>query len=463
MERKEGMEREADPLTGEHFPSGGLRIKIVGVGGAGTNAVDRIKLEDLEQVQLAAADTDYQVLQASPVEETLLLGSALRNGKSAGGVAEAGQEAAEAEEETLRRCFRGQELVFLLCGLGGGTGSGAAPVMARMAREEGALVIAFAALPFRREGTVRNERARKALEVLRKESNALIAMPNDLIFREVDENATLMEAFATADRWIRLGVHAIWSMLFHTGFINVDFSSLRAALAEPGRRTLFATGYGKGETLVEDAVADLEACPLLQMPESGLSDETDQLILNLTGGPDLTMGMVNEVLDAVAEKFGCRQSVVFGASIDGGFYNQLRITAIGTVRSPKAVKQFPPQSAASIAPNKPPEAKHESPPKAVPASWTESESLSKPANRDESANDFFSTSEETESTSGSLAPTSSVSFGNGTAGRAQEEFAFPRHEENRGLFEKTDPNLYEGEDLDIPTYLRRGLKIATNC
>ena len=434
MESKEGMERQPDPLTGEHFPSGGLRIKIVGVGGAGTNAVDRIKLEDLEQVQLAAADTDQQVLQASPVEETLLLGGSFRNGKSAGGVVEAGREAAEAEEEALRRCFRGQELVFLLCGLGGGTGSGAGPVMARLAREEGALVIAFAALPFRREGTVRSERAQAALEALRTESNAPIAMPNDLIFREVNEEATLMEAFATADRWIRLGVHAIWSMLFHTGFINVDFSSLRSALAEPGRRTLFATGYGKGETLVEDAVADLEACPLLQMPESGLSDETDQLILNLTGGPDLTMGMVNQVLDAVAQKFGCRQSVVFGASIDGGFYNQLRITAIGTVRSPKAAKGFSPQPAASIPPNQPPEPKAKKP----PVTSTERPEPQEP-----------------------LAPP--VTNGKGSPPRSQEEFAFPRQEENRGLFEKTNPNLYEGEDLDIPTYLRRGTKVTANC
>lgn len=435
MESKEGMERQPDPLTGEHFPSGGLRIKIVGVGGAGTNAVDRIKLEDLEQVQLAAADTDQQVLQASPVEETLLLGASFRNGKSAGGVVEAGREAAEAEEEALRRCFRGQELVFLLCGLGGGTGSGAAPCVARIAREEGALVIAFAALPFRREGTVRRERAQAALEALRKESNALIAMPNDLIFREVDEEATLMEAFATADRWIRLGVHAIWSMLFQTGFINVDFSSLRSALSDPGRRTLFATGYGKGESLVEDAVADLENCPLLQMPDSGLSDETDQLILNLTGGPDLTMGMVNQVLDAVAEKFGCRQSVVFGASIDGGFYNQLRITAIGTVRSPKAAKGFSPQPAASIPPNQPPE-----PPKAKKPSGPAAARPEPPE---------------------PLAP--SAADGNGHPPRSQEEFAFPRQEENRGLFEKTNPNLYEGEDLDIPTYLRRGIKITANC
>jgi cell division protein FtsZ len=413
-----GFFPEQDPLTDAPLPDGGLRIKIIGVGGAGTNAVDRIKLEDLEQVHLTVIDTDNQVLSASPVEESLLLGRMVTNGKSTGGSAEKGRLAAESDIEALRRIVRGVDLVFLLTGLGGGTGSGAAPVIAELAVSEGALVIAFTPLPFQREGTVRCERAKKALEQMRKHCHAVISLPNDLIFKQVDESATLMEAFAMADKWIQLGVHSIWSMLFNTGLINVDFSSLQAALAEPGGRTIFGTGYGKGENLLEQALQDLENCPLLHLPESGFVRDTDQLILNLTGGPDMTMATVNRAMDAVSEKFSCRNSLIMGASIDGSFYSQLRITVMGTVRSPASTKGYAPVPAASIAPNKP-----VAPPLKPPELFDAPEPES-PARRE------------------------------------QGEFAFPRQEENRGIFEKTQHNFYEGEDLDIPTYLRRGMKIA---
>ena len=413
-----GFFSEHDPLVEDQLPDGGLRIKIIGIGGAGTNAVDRIKLEDLEQVHLTAIDTDNQVLSASPVEETFLLGRSVTRGKSAGGSAEKGREAAEADLEALREIVRGVDLVFILAGLGGGTGSGAAPVLAQLAASEGALVIAFSPLPFKREGSARCERARKALESLRKCCHAVISLPNDLIFKQVDESATLMDAFAMADKWIKLGVHSIWSMLFNTGLINVDFSTLQAALAEPGGKTIFGTGYGKGDSFLEQALKDLDKCPLLHLPESGFIKDTDQLILNLTGGPDLTMGMVNKAMEAVGEKFGCRNSMIMGASIDGSFYNQLRITVMGTTRSPMVPKGYASVPAASIPPNEP---------------------LSPPLKSAE-AFDF------------DPPPM--------PAKRTQEEFPFPSQEENRGFFEKTGRNLYEGVDLDIPTYLRRGIKIA---
>ncbi|HSH09866.1 MAG TPA: cell division protein FtsZ, partial [Oceanipulchritudo sp.] len=280
-----GFFSEQDPLVDGQLPDGGLRIKIIGIGGAGTNAVDRIKLEDLEQVHLTVIDTDNQVLSASPVEETFLLGRTVTHGKSAGGSVDKGRLAAEADQDDLRRIVQGVDLVFILTGLGGGTGSGAAPVLAELAVAEGALVIAFTPMPFQREGTIRCERAKKALEQMRKYCHAVISLPNDLIFKQVDDSATLMEAFAMADKWIKLGVHAIWSMLFNTGLINVDFSSLQSALAEPGGKTIFGTGYGKGENLLDQALKDLENCPLLHLAEGGFIRDTDQLILNLTGGP----------------------------------------------------------------------------------------------------------------------------------------------------------------------------------
>jgi len=413
---------DQDPLSGEHMPDGNLRIKIFGLGGAGTNAVDRIKLDDLEQVHLSVMDTDSQVLASSPVEESLLLGVTVTNGKSAGGSAEKGRMAAEADREVLQRAVKGVDLVFILVGLGGGTGSGAAPVLAELASQEGALVIAFATLPFKREGTSRQKRATLALESLQEHCHAVITLPNDVIFHQVDENATLMEAFALADKWIKMGVHSIWSMLFNTGLINVDFSTLQSALAGPGGKALFGTGYGSGEQFVDAALQDLDMCPLLHVPEPGALKDSDQLIVHLTGGPDLTMAMVNQVMDAVASKFGSRVSLLMGASIDGSFYSQVRITLLGTLHPVSAKKGFAPVPAASIPPNEPvapplKKARSDPPLPAAPEAV------------------FI---------------------------KQQEEFAFPSETDARGTFERTGKNLYEGVDLDIPTYLRRGVKLSRN-
>ena len=415
-----GFFMNEDPLIDDQMTDGSLTIKIIGIGGAGTNAVDRIKLEDLEQVHLTAIDTDSQVLSASPVEETFLLGRTVTNGKSTGGSVNKGQLAAEADSKALKEIIRGVDLVFLVAGLGGGTGSGAAPVLAEMAKDQGSLVISFNALPFKREGASRSEKAEKALALMQKHCHAVISLPNDVIFEQVDESATLMEAFATADKWIKLGVHSIWSMLFNTGLINVDFSALQSALAEPGGKTIFGTGYGKGENALEVAIKDLESCPLLHLPDTGYIKDTDQMILNLTGGPDMTMATINKAMQVIHEKFGCKNSIIMGASIDGSFYKQLRITIMGTVRGTPMVKGYAPVRAASIPPNEPVA------PPLKPADSFKPEPITKPARS------------------------------------SQEEFAFSRQEQNRGFFERTQQNLYEGVDLDIPTYLRRGIKISRN-
>lgn len=408
---------DTDAFMGDPLGDNGLRIKIIGIGGAGTNAVDRMKLEDLAQVHLTAIDSDSQVLAASPVEETFLLGERVTCGKSTGGSVEKGRKAAESDREALRQLVRHTDLVFLVAGLGGGTGSGGAPVLAELAVQEGALVIAFCPMPFNREGSARCEKARLALEALQKRCHAVIPLPNEVVFQQVEANATLMEAFAMADKWIKMGVHSIWSMLFNTGLINVDFSTLQTALDEPGGKTLFGTGYGKGEDFVEAALEDLDRCPLLHLPEGGFVKETDQLIVNLTGGPDLTMAMVNRVMDAISEKFACRHSMVMGASIDGSFFGQLRITVMGTIRRMASGRSFAPVPAASIPDNEPV--------RAAPRSKQSQPGL-----------------------------TGAPSL------KEQKEFAFLSHEENRGFFEKTQLNLYQGMDLDVPTFLRRGLKVA---
>lgn len=400
------------------------RIKIIGVGGAGTNAVDRLKLDNLDSVHLAVMNTDGQSVGMSPISEKVLLGRGVTRGLSTGGEAEVGRKAAREDRELLRKMVEGVDLLFILAGLGGGTGSGAAPVLAEIAAEAGALVIAFVTMPFSREGARRNKQAEDALVSLRKNCHAVISLPNDVLLQQIDEDATLMEAFGIADDWINQGVRSIWSMIFQTGMINVDFATLKRAFNERGGKTLFGTGYAKGEDFVARALQDLEICPLLHLPENKYIKRPDSLIVNITGGPDLTMSKVNEVMEYVSDKFGNREDLVMGATIDGSMHQSLRITVIGTTALNS--KGFGSVPSATSESNKQLEEK-------ARVSSGRSEEL---AGR-------FTDKEPKKS---KLKP-------------PQEEFDFDTEALSRGVFEKTAENLYEGEDLDVPTYLRRGIRI----
>ena len=393
-----------------------IRIKIIGIGGAGNNAVDRIKLDDLGQVALAAVNTDTKSMSSSPVQEKIQIGRSITRGLSAGGEAEIGRKAAEEDIALIEKMVDGVDLVFILAGLGGGTGSGAAPVIAKAADKAGAVVLAFVTMPFTREGERRRKQAEDALTELRQCCHAVIALPNDMLLQQVDENATVLEAFTVADEWVSKGVKAIWSMLFQSGLMNVDFATLRSSFRYRGGKTLFGFGSGEGEDAVQKALADLELCPLLHLPDYKYA-KADTLILNICGGPGLAMSQVNEIMDAVCEKFGSRQNTVLGAVIDGAMKDAIRITVIGATdvanspqaQAPRLTNQRRPNAAPAPAP-------------ASPAAVAEADA----ARLDKKA--------------------------------SQHEFDFQNAEE-RGFFDSTEANLYNGEDLDIPTFLRRGIRI----
>ena len=398
-----------------------IRIKIIGVGGAGNNAVDRIKLNDLGQVGLAVVNTDTKSMSASPIQEKVLIGRSLTRGLSAGGEAEIGRKAAEEDLPLIEKMVDGVDLVFILAGLGGGTGSGSAPVVAKAADKAGAVVLAFVTMPFTREGERRRKQAEDALTELRECCHAVIALPNDMLLQQVDEKATVLEAFAVADQWIARGVKAIWSMLFQSGLINVDFATLRNAFRFRGGKALFGIGSGEGEDCVQKALADLELCPLLHLPDYKYA-KADSLILNICGGPNLAMAQVNQIMDAVCEKFGSRQNTVLGATIDGNMRDAICITVIGATDvgnsangSSGARAQ---QRRQQVAPGMPPAAK------------------SSPA----------------------AAEADAARLANLAAAAKQHEFDFQNGEE-RGFFDTTETNLYNGEDLDVPTFLRRGVRV----
>ncbi|MGH7995441.1 MAG: cell division protein FtsZ, partial [Opitutaceae bacterium] len=316
------------PLEHQLLTDRNVAIKLVGVGGAGSNAVDRLKMENLDRLQLAVINTDYQALSSSPVQDKILIGMGVTRGLGAGGDPELGREAAEADREKIVAVVKDCDLIFLLAGMGGGTGGGAAPIVAEIASEQGALVIAFVSMPFSFEGGRRLKQAEEALRALRSQCDAVIPLPNDVLLQEAAENETVLDSFARADEWVGRGVKSIWSMLFKTGLINLDFATLRQAFHHRGGKTLFGLSEGTGENAVAEAIANLKLCPLLHTPE--FSRKADRLLVNLIGGTDLTLPKVNDIMGAVAEQFGRDSHIVMGAVIDESLQNRVEICVIGT-------------------------------------------------------------------------------------------------------------------------------------
>lgn len=409
------------PLEHELLTDRNIAIKLVGVGGAGSNAVDRLKMENLERLQLAVVNTDYQALSSSPVQDKVLIGMGVTRGLGAGGDPDLGRQAAEADREKIAAVVKDCDLVFLIGGMGGGTGSGALPVVAETAAEAGALVIAFVTLPFSFEGGRRLKQAEEGLQALRRMCDAVIPLPNDILLQEGAEDASVLDSFARADEWIGRGVKSLWAMLFRTGLINLDFSALRQVFQQRGGKTLFGLGEGSGENAVADTIASLKLCPLLHTPE--FSRKADRLLVNIIGGTDLTLPRVNELMTAVTDQFGRESHVIMGAVIDESMQNRVEVCVIGTS---DMGGRLPARRPMAIAPGRP---RH------APAAPAEAA----PAGPEPTAAE----------TAAALA----------AAKIAQDEFGFGEIE-SRGYFEKTDRNLYDGQDLDVPTYLRRGIKLS---
>ena len=305
-----------------------VTLKLIGVGGGGTNAIDRLKLEQLDRLQLAVINTDLKALGTSPVPDKILIGTSLTRGLSAGGDPELGRKAAEADADKIAEIVKGTDLVFLVAGLGGGTGSGASPVVAEIAAEAGATVIAFVTLPFSFEGGRRRKQAEEALAELRRVCDAVIPLANDMLLQEGTESTSVLDAFARADEWIGRGVKSIWAMLARTGLINVDFTALRQVFQHRGGKTLFGLGVGTGENPAQAALDDLKQCPLLHTPE--YARKADRLLVNITGGTDLSLAKVHELMSALTEEFGREAHVVMGAAIDEALQGRVEICLLGT-------------------------------------------------------------------------------------------------------------------------------------
>lgn len=418
------------PLGQEMLTDRTVAIKVIGIGGAGANAVDRLKMENLGRVALAVLNTDAEALALSPVETKLMIGAGVTRGLSAGGDPELGRLAAEADREKIAALVARTDLVFLIAGMGGGTGSGAAPVVAEICRQAGALVIAFANLPFSFEGGRRLKQAEEGLAELRRCCDAVIPLPNDMLIQVGAEGQSALDSFALADEWIGRGVKSLWSMLNRTGLINLDYATLRQAFAQKSGKTLFGLGTGSGENAVAEVIESLKQCPLLHTPE--FSRKADRLLVNIVGGAELSLANVNDIMAAVSEQYGRDAHIFLGAVIDEELAGRVEVCIIGTSDvSRTTVRRGTAQPAEKLGIAETPQRARPGVPGRRPSEVTQPELAGV----------------------GAAAPAK--------VPVKQEEFLFGGIEpDTRGWFESTDRNLYDGQDLDVPTYLRKGIKIT---
>lgn len=304
---------------------GFTEVKIIGVGGGGSNAVNRMVETGVQGVEFIAVNTDAQALQMSGALHKVLIGGRTARGLGAGGDPSQGERAAEISQETLEELLSGADMVFLTAGLGGGTGTGAAPVIARIARQQRALTVGVVTLPFKFEGARRLRMAQQGLEKLKAEVDALIVVPNNRLLEMTDRQVSVVEAFSMADDVLRHGVQGISDLVTMTGLINLDFADVKAVMHNAGT-ALMAIGEGRGEGRSLAAARAAISSPLLDLSIEGATG----VLLNVSGGADMTLWEVTEAAEAVAAAAHPDANILFGAVVHPRMKEEIKVTVIAT-------------------------------------------------------------------------------------------------------------------------------------
>jgi cell division protein FtsZ len=312
------------------------RIKVVGVGGGGCNAVNRMILEGMSGVEFIAVNTDAQALLLSKAETRVRIGDKTTRGLGSGGNPEIGQKAAEESAEDLYEVLRGSDMVFVTAGLGGGTGTGAAAIVAQIAKEVGALTIGVVTRPFTFEGARRTKSAEGGITRLKEHADTLIVIPNDRLLQIVDKRASLQDAFRIADDVLHQGIQGISELITVPGMINLDFADVRAIMSEGGA-ALMAVGRASGEDRSRIAAEAAISSQLLDITIDGARG----ILFNVTGGPDLTLFEVNQAAAIIKETAHPDVNLIFGAVIDENMGDEVRITVIATGFDRAGVRQNP--------------------------------------------------------------------------------------------------------------------------
>ena len=312
------------------------RIKVVGVGGGGCNAVNRMILEGMSGVEFIAVNTDAQALLLSRAETRVRIGDKTTRGLGSGGNPEIGQKSAEESAEDLYEVLRGSDMVFVTAGLGGGTGTGAAAIVAQIAKEVGALTIGVVTRPFTFEGARRTKAAEGGIQRLKEHADTLIVIPNDRLLQIVDKKASLQEAFRLADDVLHQGIQGISELITVPGMINLDFADVRTIMSEGGA-ALMAVGRASGEDRARIAAELAISSQLLDITIDGARG----ILFNVTGGPDLTLFEVNQAAAIIKETAHPDVNLIFGAVIDENMGDEVRITVIATGFDRAGVRQTP--------------------------------------------------------------------------------------------------------------------------
>ncbi|RIK56647.1 MAG: cell division protein FtsZ [Chloroflexi bacterium] len=301
------------------------KIKVVGVGGGGQNAVNRMIEEGIQGVEFIAVNTDAQALMLSNAPLRLRIGDKLTKGLGSGGNPEIGQRAAEESREEIKEVLEGADMIFVTAGMGGGTGSGASPVIAGIARELDALTIGVVTRPFTFEGAQRRRSAENATEQLRKNVDTLIAIPNDRLLQIVDKKVGINQAFATADDVLRQGIQGISELITIPGLINLDFADVRSVMLEGGA-ALMAIGKGSGENRAKDAAQQAIHSALLDVSIDGARS----ILFNIKGGNDMSLFEVNEAAEIIRASAHPECNIIFGAVVDPTMKEEINLTVIAT-------------------------------------------------------------------------------------------------------------------------------------
>ncbi len=488
-----------------------ISIKVIGVGGAGSNALDRVVLDGLDKADLIAVNTDVQSLASSVAAHKVQLGRNVTRGLGAGGDPELGYEAAQEAIDEIRHALTDTRMVFVCAGLGGGTGSGAAPVVAQVARDAGSLVIAFAALPFSFEGKRRTAQAHEALQRLHESCDAVICFENDRMGDMVAPKAGIHQAFAAADVTISQSVRSIVNLLQRPGLIRIGFDDLLSALRSTNGRCLFGFGESDSDNRAHDALTQALKNPL--MDRGRMLADAAHVLVQVAGGPGMTLSEVEILMGEFGRHISDRTQILFGTTVDGRMGNRLSVTIITSLSAngETAEKSVVWSRPAIPAPPPPELSSTPSPPVIVAESI--SEKLAEETVPDAAVHDPCELSFESESAPGqveaaearpreaALEPeveliepepqprvilpkrkpvvakeakpkaTAMAAIpaelmepvmepklqGEKVAHAKQEVMQFEPI--TRGRFEKSEPTIVEGQDLDVPTFLRKNVRV----
>lgn len=419
-------------------------IRVLGVGGAGCNAVNHLGAQSLAGVMFAVLNTDAPALERSRVEAQLCLGARTTRGLGAGGDPERGRAAAAEDAERIRELCAGADVVFVVAGLGGGTGTGASPVVAQIAKECGALVLGIVMLPFDCEGSRRGRQAQLGLHELKRSADGVICLPNQKVFRLIDENTSLLEAFHITNELVVQTVRSIWRLLSRPGLINVDFADLCAVTKGKHSESCLVTAEAHGENRVREVMEKVMAHPLIDGGQ--VLTESTEVLVCIAAGNNLTMSEVTRIMEQINRQ--CEQAhIIMGAAVDQELADCLSVSIVASRSAGPAEEVRAPQSSTRRFVDPAIEAGY--------LAGVDTGMNSRPSSRMvppapalplEKAEQLFAQ----QSGSSTRARKSSTRMKQGQ---------LPLEIVSRGRFEKSEPTIYLGQDLDMPTYLRRGVAL----